>query len=272
MQIPVVYVHGFIGHLDFPELRDGLDASRTLSPTLLGYGALAGTLPSGLGDQVAHLDRTLKTHFGEQPVVLVGHSGGAAICVEFATQFPGRVAAFVSAEGNLAPSDAFLSSRLAPMTRAQVEQWLASAQADPAAFSARKRLALDDASLVRLRDWLHHQPAATIHIMARSLLMETVSPRYASRVVQVMTNIPTYLARGANSEVALGAPPRLRTLAAGTFAIPNTGHLMILEQPGAVAAMVRSILEDITAPGDKPTQPRWTGQSIEPADSSDELN
>ncbi len=272
MQIPVVYVQGFIGHLDFAELREGLDPSRTLSPTLLGYGALAGTLPTGLGDQVAHLDRTLKAHFGDEPVVLVGHSGGAAICVEFATQFPERVAAFVSAEGNLAPSDAFLSSRLAPMTRTQVEQWLATAQADPAAFSARKRLDLDDALLDRLRDWLHHQPAATIHIMARSLLMETVSPRYASRVVQVMTNIPTYLVRGARSEVALGAPPRLRTLAAGSFAIPDTGHLMILEQPGAVAAIVRTILESITAAGDTPTRPRWTGQSIEPADSSDEVS
>ena len=271
MQIPVVYVHGFIGHLDFAELREGLDASRTLSPTLLGYGALADTLPSGLGDQVAHLDRTLKSHFGDQPVVLVGHSGGAAICVEFAARFPERVAAFVSAEGNLAPSDAFLSSRLAPMSRAKVEQWLATAQADPAAFSARKRLALSEASLDRLRDWLHHQPAATIHIMARSLLMETVSPRYASRVMQVMTNIPTYLIRGATSEVALGAPPRLRALAAGTFAIPDTGHLMILEQPGAVAAIVCSILKGMAAAESKPAPPRWTGQAIEPADSSGEL-
>jgi Predicted hydrolases or acyltransferases (alpha/beta hydrolase superfamily) len=196
MQAPIVYVHGFIGHLDFVELREGLDASRVISPALLGYGEHAARMAYGLADQVSHLAQVISATFGTEPVVLVGHSGGAAICVEFAAKHPDQVAALVSAEGNLSPSDAFLSSRLAPMTPDRVQAWLDHARSDPSGFCARERMSLSGQALERLREWLHHQSAPIIHTMARSLLIETVHPRYASVVVQVMTRVPTYLIEG----------------------------------------------------------------------------
>lgn len=245
MHLPVVYVQGFIGHLRFPELRTGLDATRVISPDLLGFGEYANRLPRTIADQVEHLEREISRAFGNAPVLLVGHSGGAAVCVRFAQAYPERVAGLVSAEGNLAPSDAFLSSRLAPMSGDAVRVWLEKARADPAAFVAQERMAFDTDQLARLEDWLAHQPAEAIHAMARALLVETVHPGYGMAVASVMASVPTYLIQGAKSVSALGVPPRLVAMAAGTISIPGTGHLMVLEAPEAVATAVVAIIKEL---------------------------
>jgi len=246
MPLPVVYVQGFIGHLRFPELRAGLDPSRVISPDLLGFGEFAHRLPRSVADQVEHLERQISERFGDAPVLLVGHSGGAAVCVRFAQAWPGRVAGLVSAEGNLAPSDAFLSSRLAPMSGDAIRAWLEKARANPAAFVAQERMAFDTEQLARLEDWLAHQSAEAIHAMARALLVETVHPGYAMAVASVMASVPTYLIQGAKSVGALGVPPRLVAMAAGTITIPGAGHLMVLEAPEAVAAAVVAIIKELS--------------------------
>lgn len=245
MHLPVVYVHGFIGHLRFPELRTGLDATRVISPDLLGFGEYANRLPRTIADQVEHLELQISREFGNAPVLLVGHSGGAAICVRFAQAYPERVAGMVSAEGNLAPSDAFLSSRLAPMSGNAVRAWLEKARANPQAFVAQERLVFDPTQLARLDGWLNHQSADAIHAMARALLVETVHPGYGMAVASVMASVPTYLIQGAKSVSALGVPPRLIAMAARTISIPGAGHLMVLEAPEAVAAAVVSIIKEL---------------------------
>lgn len=244
MQLPIVFVHGFIGHLNFPELRIGLAAGRVISPDLLGYGTCAAVPPGTLRDQVAHLDLSIAERFGTEPVLLVGHSGGAAICMQFAHAFPSRVAGIVSAEGNLAPSDAYLSSRLAPMAGDKVRAWLDQARADPAAILAQDRVVPDAVQLGRLRDWLDHQSAEVIHAMARALLVETMRPGYAALVREVMARCPTYLIRGDRSPVAHGVSPQLLALAAGSRLIAGAGHLMVLESPEAFSAIVADLARE----------------------------
>lgn len=245
MHLPVVYVHGFIGHLQFPELRVGLDASSVMSLDLLGYGLRKGVVPRTIAEQVAHLDTSISAAYGQTPVVLVGHSGGAAICILFAKAFPWRVACLVSAEGNLAPSDAFLSSRLAPMAPTKVREWLDQTRENPGAFLARERLVLGPEPMARWNDWLGHQSAEVIHAMARALLVETVHPNYATAVMEVMAQTATYLVQGESSKMSLGVPPRLRAMAAGSYTLSGTGHLMVLEAPERFADTIVKIVADL---------------------------
>lgn len=245
MHLPIVFVHGFIGHLHFPELRAALSATRVISPDLLGYGKFASMPAGSLRDQVVHLERQITDAFGADPVLLVGHSGGVAVCVRFAHAFPSRVAGIVSAEGNLAPSDAYLSSRLAPMPSDKVRVWLDQARADPAALLAQERVVADPVRLGRFKAWLDHQSADVVHAMARALLVETVHPGYASAVRQVMTHTPTYFIRGARSGAALGVSPQLLGLGAGCRVIPDAGHLMVLEAPEAFSAAVSEIAREL---------------------------
>jgi pimeloyl-ACP methyl ester carboxylesterase len=245
MHLPIVFVHGFIGHLHFPELRAALTAERVISPDLLGYGRFASMPAGSLRDQVVHLERQIAGTFGSEPVLLVGHSGGAAVCVQFAQAFPSRVAGIVSAEGNLAPSDAYLSSRLAPMAADKVRAWLEQARNDPAALLAQERVVADPVRLGRFKAWLDHQSSEVVHAMARALLVETVHPGYASAVRQVMTHTPTYFIRGARSGAALGVSPQLIGLGAGCRVIPEAGHLMVIEAPEAFSAAVAEIAREL---------------------------
>lgn len=243
MQLPVVYVHGFIGHMGSPELRAGLDMSRVLAPDLLGYGRFAdASLPLlSITSQARHLRECIECIFGTEPVLLVGHSAGAAVCIRYAQAHPDRVAALVSAEGNLAPSDAFLSSRLAPMTLENVHRWLAHARAHPRAFLTQARAEPTPTNVQRVLECLQHQEAPVIHAMARAVLVETVLPTYAAAVTHTMTHLPTYLVRGERSAPALVAPPAFTKMAAGQRAVAGAGHLMIIEAPEAFAQTVLEI-------------------------------
>ena len=69
MQLPLVYVHGFIGHMRNDELRHGLEPSRVLTPDLLGYGRHADAAPPLLtvAHQVVHLRKAIERVFGTEP-------------------------------------------------------------------------------------------------------------------------------------------------------------------------------------------------------------
>jgi pimeloyl-ACP methyl ester carboxylesterase len=183
-------------------------------------------------------------------VLLVAHSGGAAVAVRYARQHAARVAALVSAEGNLAPSDAFLSSRIAAMPLDAVETWLDAARANPTLLLDKERRRFMPDQVERLSEWLDYQPASTVHAAARALLMETVRSAYADEVAGVMKQTPTYLIRGETTPAGLGAPLRFEKLAAGTFVVPGAGHAMVLEAPQIVAMHLRQVLERLDGIGE----------------------
>lgn len=247
MHTPIVYIHGFLGHLRFPELSFGLSPGHVFAPDLLGYGEFAdATLGRmGIAHQAEHVAQWMDRTIGTAPTVLVAHSAGAAVAMAYARTHPHRVAAIVSAEGNLAPSDAFLSSRLAPLTVAGVEAWLAASRRDPGSVLASDRHRLSSVALARLSQWLEHQDAPIVHAAARAVLMETLRPGYAADVMTVMAHVPTFLIHGERTPLGLGVPPRLRELAAEEFVIEGTGHAMVLERPEVVAQVVAQVLTRI---------------------------
>ncbi|QWT21372.1 alpha/beta hydrolase [Bacillus sp. NP157] len=244
MRVPVVYVHGFIGHLRLDELKEGLDGEDVFRPDLAGYGVFAsrGTSAMSIADQARHLAACIEADIGRIPAVIVGHSAGAAVVMRYAKAYPERVAAIVSAEGNLAPSDAFLSSRLAPMSSAEVVAWLDKARENPAGLVTSDGKRMTGVPLQRMTDWLHHQPASVIHAAARAVLAETLRPDYPADVQAIAARIPTFLIAGERTPEAMRMPPSLRELAAGTFVIRDTGHVMVLEAPGEVARCVSQVV------------------------------
>ncbi|MDF4004096.1 alpha/beta fold hydrolase [Luteibacter sp. PPL552] len=244
MRIPVIYVHGFIGHLRFAELSTGLDPDDVWMPDLLGFGTYGYADPGrmSVAHQAEHLATWIERHVGLDPAIVVGHSAGAAVVMRYAREHPERIAALVSAEGNLAPSDAFLSSRLAPMAPADVVRWLAQTRQSPGSLMTSDACRLNDAALDRLKEWLDHQPAEVIHAAARAALLETLRPAYVSDVAEVMATIPTFLMRGERTPPGLGVTPRVNELAQASFTIPDAGHAMVLENPEGVGRAVAEVV------------------------------
>lgn len=249
MQLPIVYIHGFIGRLDVPELTGVFEPGSAIAPDLLGYGDFAcePAAWASVDQQAAHVRAQAEEAFGDAPVLLVGHSGGAAIGVKFALRWPERVAAFVSAEGNLAPSNAFLSSKLAAMTLSQVAAWLDRARVDPVHGLGLGQQKLHPRHFAALQRWLQHQPATVIHNAARALLSETVRPGYVADVEKVMRSIPTYLLCGQHSGQGLDASPHVLSLAAGVHVVANAGHAMLLEAPKEVAQYIAKVRDVVSA-------------------------
>lgn len=247
MIVPIVYIHGFIGRLDVPELTEAFEPGTALVPDLLGYGDFAEEPPiwHSVDQQAAHLAQQIVDAFGTTPVLLIGHSGGAAIGIKYALRYPERVAAFVSAEGNLSPSNAFLSSKLAAMTEQQVSEWRERALQDPVHGLGLHSQRVRPQHVTALRRWLRHQPGAVLHRAARALLSETVRPGYVADVEKVMRSIPTYLLCGEHSTACLDAVPSVLRLAADFHVIPDAGHAMLLESPNKVVQYLTMVRERI---------------------------
>ena len=101
---PLLAIHGITAsHLAWPSIIDNLVADhRVIAPDLRGRGAnheLPG--PYGFATHVADLHATLD-HFELANVVLVGHSLGAYLALEFALAYPERVRGLVLVDGGIA--------------------------------------------------------------------------------------------------------------------------------------------------------------------------
>lgn len=238
--LPVVYVHGAVGHLRFPELRQGLDGP-VLTPDLIGYGAFSGS-PSpamAVSRQAAHLGAQIALIVGDTPAVLVGHGGGTVVCMRLALSQPQRVAAVVGIGGWLEPSVMF--SGLAAMSPARAAGWFAEARRRPEQLLATDHVLPTPSQVERLRDWLHHQPAATALVMARALLAESTHPSFLTQMYAALTQTPTYLVRGDRAHIDAGCDADVQRLVRTTLVVEGAGEAAVLERPERVASLVAQI-------------------------------
>ena len=235
---PVVFIHGFIGTLDVR----GWNGPH-LAPDLLGYGAHRA-VPLDLitlAAQVEHLRHTVDTHFGAQPVDVVGHSVGGAIAMLFAHAHP-ECAADRQHRGQLharrcilvgvgRPHDACRSRRDARRP--------ACRSARLAAWRDRRAVAglVDDA-----RRWLAHQPASTLRAMGRSVVATTGEPGYLQALAQVFERHPVWLMAGERSRAGWHVPDWALARCAGFDTIERCGHLIPAEQPDAFRAALERIV------------------------------
>lgn len=245
MPLPIVFIHGLIGSLQFPELLRCFAPGPVLAPDLLGYGALREVPPAevNIPAQVEHLRATLERHFGDQPVHLLGHSVGGVVAALFAHKYAERVESLVSVEGNFSLKDAFWSASLARMTPAQVEELLEGFRGDPAGWLARAGVAAEPALLRIAECWLAQQPASTLRAMAQSVVEQTGPAQYLEKLREVFARHPVHLIAGARSAAGWDVPDWARRAAASQSLIPHSGHLMMLENPGAFADALQRALQ-----------------------------
>jgi pimeloyl-ACP methyl ester carboxylesterase len=89
----VLFIHGLLGsHRNWAHLVDALNTEhRVVAPDLFGHGASAKPMGDySLGSHAATL-RDLLDHLGIGRVILVGHSLGGGIAMQFCYLFPERV-------------------------------------------------------------------------------------------------------------------------------------------------------------------------------------
>ena len=248
---PTVLVHGLIGTLQVPDLAPHLGTGRVLAPDLLGYGALRDVPPSEihLPAQVAHLRATLAAHFGDEAVDLVGQSTGGAVAALFAHAHPERVRSLVSVEGNFSLNDAFWSASVARMSDDEATRMLDGFRQDPKAWLGRSGISGEPRHLAVAMHWLRQQPASTIRAMAQSIVDVTGAPAYPQSLRAVFARHPVHLVAGARSRDGWDVPSWALQQAASLAVIPDTGHLMMIEQPAAFAAALKTALVASGTPG-----------------------
>ena len=83
---------------------------------------------------------------------------------------------------------------------------------------------------------LAHQPADTIYAMSRAIIEETGDPGYLEMVRRVVeSGVAIHLIAGERSAKAWDVPDFVRAAARSYTEIAGAGHLMMLEEPDALA-------------------------------------
>ncbi|MHA6493472.1 alpha/beta fold hydrolase [Pseudomonas borbori] len=241
---PVVFIHGLIGSLRVPDMTAFFAPGKALAPDLLGYGELSATPPAQItmAAQVEHLSETLRRHFGDQPVHLVGHSVGGVVAALFAERHGERVASLVSVEGNFTLRDAFWSSSVARMSAAQANALLDGLRDDPATWLAGAGVAASSWSLAVAERWLAQQPGSTVRAMAQAVVSETGAADYLPRLRRIFARHPVHLLAGERSREGWDVPPWAQEEAASQQLLAGCGHLMMLEDCQAFVGAISSAL------------------------------
>lgn len=240
---PLVLIHGLIGSLKYRELLGAFDARRIHTPDLLGYGSQTTRKSAWtLKDQADHVAAFIRaTEPG--PVHVVGHSEGGAVAILLALHHRKLVSSITSAEGNFTLVDAFWSLRFAKMSLPQVKAQLTSYRADPASWLGRAGVPATPWTLSVAKTSLAHQSANTLQIQSRAVVVATEPTSYLDGVRRVLDEgMPLHLIAGSRSNAGWGVPDWVRQRAASDIILPNAGHLMMLDDPGAFASAVLSPL------------------------------
>lgn len=240
---PIVLLHGLIGTLQLPDIASQLSPD-AIAPDLLGYGQHAQVRSSAIAleAQVAHVKETIGAAFGDRPVHLVGHSVGGVVAMLFAAAHPNHVDRIVSVEGNFTLNDAFWSASVARMTPTEAEQMLQGFRADLPSWLNRSGIAASPEALHVAERWLHRQPASTLRAMAQSVVAVTGVRAYDATLRSVFAAHPVHLLAGERSRPGWDVPAWAEAQCASSVVLPDTGHLMMLEDSAAFVAALRDML------------------------------
>jgi len=243
--LPVVLIHGLVGPLGDTRAWDRLAPHEVIAPDLLGYGEHADTrTPIDIAAQVAHVRDLL----GERRVHLVGHSVGGVIATAYAHRYADSVASLVNVEGNFTLADAFWSGQLAQQPSAEVEASLARDREDLAGWLRRAELPVTPEWIAVADTVLRFQPATTMHAMARSVVSFTGAPAWEPMLRDVFAAVPVDLVAGGRSRAGWHVPPWALAAARSYAEIPETGHMMMFEDPELFGTAVARLLDGDSPP------------------------
>ncbi len=239
---PVLLVHGLFGNLSDDRILQAFRDTPVHAPDLIGYGSLAKKETAGitLREQAKHVAKYIKTNnLGK--VHLVGHSIGGAIAVLVAADHPSLIASLTSAEGNFTIEDAFWSAQLAEKPDSEVEAIIGLYRSDPEAWFEDAGVPINDWTKTLAKNWIENQPASSIQAQARAVVSATSTDIYLGLVRMLLkSDMPVHLIAGQRSESGWNVPDWVRKLATSDITIPDTGHMMMAEDPQAFADAILS--------------------------------
>ncbi|UXT48455.1 alpha/beta hydrolase [Agrobacterium tumefaciens] len=241
---PIILVHGLFGHLKDPEILTQFDGADVHAPDLIGYGENCGADVEKLTllDQANHVAAYIRG-LGGQKVHIVGHSVGGAVSALVCQHHPELAASLTSIEGNFILKDAFWSGQIAKKPASEVADIIAEYKADPSAWIARAGVAINGWTAALAKSWLDNQPSSTIRAQAKAVVEATGADDYLEGLRATMTsNMPVYLIAGARSASGWNAPDWANELCTMRVNIPDTGHLMMAENPALFASTVMNCL------------------------------
>lgn len=249
---PLILLHGIGGQANAfgPLLRHLAREFRCVAWNMPGYGGSLPLLPmtfQGLAERLA----ALLDELGLTSAHLLGHSLGGMIALEFAVRFPDRVrslvllattAAFGQRDGEF--QRRFIAERTAPLdaglgmdglARALVPQLL-GAGSDPEVET------LAQASLASIPEAAYRAALeCLVHFDRRDALAQLSMP------VLLIAGGRDRQAPAAVMERMAGRIPQARFVL-----MPDAGHLLPLERPRELAALISDFLRRIEPEGDAP--------------------
>jgi pimeloyl-ACP methyl ester carboxylesterase len=244
-QTPLLMIHGLLGSIDYFAPRSHLAGLDLHTPDQLGYGTQAGAVPAeaiGLHLQADAIADIVRERIGA-PTWLLGHSVGGAVAMLVADRIPELIAGLISVEGNFTLKDAFWCTRIAATPGHEWEQQYRVMAADPESFLARGGVAPGAERLAWAKAVLDNQSAATVHATAASVVKETGAPAYLELVRRVAGRTPIYLLAGERTSAGWDVPDWVRAAARRDIVLPDTGHMMMLENPAGFCHSVRGLIE-----------------------------
>lgn len=242
---PLVMIHGLMGSIDYFSPGARMAGVSVHTPDLIGYGSLADADARSitLDNQAASVIRYMEEQVGE-PSWLLGHSVGGAIAMLVAAKAPNLVRGLISVEGNFTLNDAFWCRKIAALSD---EAWRAEHQLmldDPAAWLQNSGITLSPQRIAWANDILRNQPPSTIAAMARVVVKETGSPEFLQHAHVVIANgTPLHLLAGERSAPGWDVPDWVKRASLSYVVQPDTGHMMMLEQPEAFSDIVRTMIK-----------------------------
>ena len=244
----ILFVHGFpLDHTMWLELTELLAASfRTIVPDLRGFGNSSVTPHRVSMEQYADdLQRLLTALDCRGPVTFCGLSMGGYIAWQFQKRFPELVGSLVLCDTRAAgDSDEIMRARLIMAARVEREgTGFIPAALLPKLFSEstcdRRQDLIENARQVVLRNSPQGIAAAQRGMARRTDVTERLSG----------IDVPALLLCGVDDVIS--PPAEMRAMAARMpraelVEIPDAGHMAPVENPQAVAAALRSFLEQVS--------------------------
>ncbi|MBU0719393.1 MAG: alpha/beta hydrolase [Planctomycetes bacterium] len=241
MKLPsLVLIHGLIGNLAYFDPAGRIRNANVRTFDLLGYGVArdADVNRLTLREQADHVAFHIEA-FAADRVWILGHSMGGAVAMILADLRPELIAGIINVEGNFTLVDAFWSRTIAGRTPEDWSERYQAMQSDIPGTVRQWGLEFSSPHAEWVRDILANQPPRTLRAMSRAILKETGTIAYERLLRRVIKrDLPLHLIAGERSAKDWDVPGFIRSAARSYAEIPDTGHLMMFEDPDAFCRAV----------------------------------
>ncbi len=228
-----------------PKLQAAFSSAAVLPIDLIGYGQFRhqSAEQASIDQQADHVAAQMKQS-GIQSAAVAGHSVGGAVAAQLALRHPGLVQTLISVEGNISLNDAFWSADIAKKPLAYTENLITEYQKNIATWLARAGVKATPWAIEVANDWLSNQPAETIRNQAAAVVAATTPDSYRDNLNTLVqrADLAVHFVAGEHSAEDWDVSPVLREHASSYTLIPNSGHLMMLDNPAEFATILEKLI------------------------------